>query len=139
MIIWVDDDISAGLIPFVEAVQDGGYKIIMIKNPDDIWEPLKRSDIYGIIMDVSLPTGNRISIESSQSGILTGLELMKELKENCNYSSIPLIILTIVTNHEVTIWAENNGILLLRKQDVLPRELLSAVKSQGILTDENEQ
>ena len=134
MLLWVDDDTRSSLKPFIDALEDdGGYEIVMVRTPDEMWEALKKyeAEIQGIIMDIMLPTGSINSAEVKM-GITTGLKLLKDLKGNPRYQNIPIVILTIIDESEVIEWAEENNVPYLVKQDTKIKDLLSAVKQAGI-------
>ena len=139
MILWIDDDINGALNPFVDELQENGYHVVNARNPDDVWEHFIKSNIYGIIMDIMLPTGTGISLEESKMGVLTGLLLLKKIKSNAKLSKIPILIFTILSDQELSTWAKDNNITILKKQDTLPKELVEKIKALCIKKDGHEK
>ncbi|MFA6449770.1 MAG: hypothetical protein WCX65_09895 [bacterium] len=138
MILWVDDDLSLTLKSFMDELKENGYEIIMVTNPDDISDKFAQYNITGIIMDIMLPTGQSISNEDSKMGILTGLEILKKLKEDKTTSQIPIVIFTILSNQDVSTWARVNNIKLLKKEQTVPLDLLAAVIETQMKKDTND-
>ena len=137
MILWVDDDILASLRPFVEELQDNKYLVEFAKNPDEMWSKIKnsRKAINGIIMDIMMPTGSSIKSTDAEMGLSTGLILLKQLKEDHALKETPILIFTIVDKEEVYDWANENGIQILKKQEVLPFELVEKIIELGVEHD----
>lgn len=130
MILWVDDDIESSLRCFLEEIQEAGYEVIRAKTPEEMWGVLeeRRKDVCGIIMDIMLPTGEKIDSWTADMGVTTGLVLLNELKANPGYASIPLLIFTILRNQKVLDWATKNRVKLLTKQSTYPDELADEIK-----------
>jgi len=137
MILWVDDDLQITLKPFMDEVREDGYELFMVQNPDEMWKILetRRTEIDAIIMDIMLPTGNTVDSAEARMGVITGLLILKKLKQNDDYSSIPVIIFTILSDQEVMEWAKKNNITYLQKQVTSPLELLSQVNKLNINKD----
>jgi CheY-like chemotaxis protein len=130
VILWVDDDIIEALRAYADELSDASYKVIMARNVDEMWSALETAykDISLIIMDVLMPTGNRVDSEESRAGQRTGLVLIKRIKEHDSYKKIPIMIFTVVSSQETFAWAKDNDIPVFKKQDVLPAGLLSIVQ-----------
>ncbi len=91
----VEDDVS--LLDFISKnMEDEGFAVIKAKNGKDALQQLEREDIKIIISDVMMPE-------------MDGLALCQRIKENTNYSHIPVILLTARTNMEVEIEGIENG------------------------------
>ncbi|MEN8218660.1 MAG: hypothetical protein ABFS56_20275, partial [Pseudomonadota bacterium] len=80
MILWVDDDIDLTLEPFIDELEDEGYRVLRARTPEEMWSSLQDNfqNISGIIMDIMLPTGESIDANKSKMGILTGLVLLEQ-------------------------------------------------------------
>ena len=132
-LLWVDDDISASLDAFSDELKEAGYNIIGAKTPEEMWDKLKSNNINGIILDIMMPTGEKITKEESQMGVKTGFVLAKKLRdEKSEYKNIPLIIFTILNDSDISLWASENNIPFLVKQYTLPHELLEVMEKFGI-------
>ncbi len=136
MILWVDDD-GKSLEPFIDELEEADYKIEMAYVPERLLECLeeKLQEINCIIMDIMMPTGELVDMKSSKVGVLTGLELLKILKANPEYKSIPVLIFTILKDQEVVTYASKNGMPLLVKQETLPLQLLEKIREMNICPD----
>ncbi|MEB3217065.1 MAG: hybrid histidine kinase/response regulator HrmK [Nostocales cyanobacterium 94392] len=79
-ILLVEDDIpNAQLIKtFLERLQ---YQVTWVKTAAEMWDALKQQDYFLILMDIVLPDAN-------------GLALVKQLRENPEYSHIPIVAQT---------------------------------------------
>ena len=137
MILWVDDDTMSALDSFIDDITDGGWDISLAQNPDEMWKILESSEkpINCIIMDIMLPTGESIDPIASKMGITSGLELIKQLKNNEKYYNIPIIIFTIVDDPELSKYADDCEIPILKKQDVFQEDLIEEIKNLKIKKD----
>lgn len=134
MILWVDDDIETSLRPFLDEIEEAGYKVVRARTPDEMWKQLADhgGEICGIIMDIMLPTGDNIEPGDAEMGVTTGLVLLKKLRDKDKispYYEMPLLIFTILRNQKVYDWAKANRVELLRKQETYPEELAEKVKT----------
>lgn len=137
MLLWVDDDILASLRPFVEELQDNNYLIEFAKNPDEMWSIIKnkKNEINGIIMDIMMPTGSSVNSAEAEMGLSTGLVLLKQIKEDESLNKIPILIFTIIDKEEVYSWANKYGVEILKKQEILPFELVEKINEIGVKRD----
>lgn len=137
MILWVDDDIRPSRNSYVREFHDHNYELIIAENPDIMREKLDkyRNDIKLIIMDIMMPTGYSVDVDKADLGQLTGLVLLDEIKADKKYQDIPILIFTIVDRREISDWAEQNNVLLKRKQEVRPYQLIKIIDDMGITND----
>lgn len=126
ILLWVDDDIEGSLKPFLDEMEDSGYIVIRARTPEEMWNQLSKNEkkIQGIIMDIMLPTGDKIKSGDAQMGVTTGLVLLELLKSKHKYSDIPILIFTILNNQKVFDWAKKYSVPMLRKQETFPEELV---------------
>ena len=108
-ILWIDDDINRlTLQPFVDELEEEGYLVIRAENPDESDKILKKQlDFLCIIVDISMPLGERIEFGKAKGGMQTGLVILKELVENPNLNDVKKVVFTIVENAEVREYCNN--------------------------------
>lgn len=130
MILWIDDDNALSLMSYIDELEEGGLEVVHIRVPDQMGDAIeaRRNRIQAIIMDILMPTGNLIDIGEARQGYRTGLVLLKRLKEDSRYATIPVLIFTILSNQEVKEWAARYKVPLLLKQETTPQQLCAAIK-----------
>lgn len=131
MLLWVDDDIDGSLKPFLDELEDSGYKVDRARNPEEMWTQLEKhaGNFDAVIMDIMLPTGDQIKPSDAQMGVTTGLVLLEMLTAEKRFGHLPVLIFTILSNQSVQDWATRHHVQCLRKQETFPEELVSAVES----------
>jgi len=136
MILWVDDD-SITLRAYIDELEEAGYKVVMAKDPDEMWSKLSLYDslVNAIIMDILMPTGNQIDSQEAEMGYSTGLILLNQLQDNELYKNIPVVIVTILTAQKVVEWARVHGVPFLNKHMTSPEELLEKLNELKIIKD----
>lgn len=127
-ILWVDDDINSFVNrAFVDELTENGYNLTKISEPDSFFTTSNLDDYCCIIIDIMMPYGSRLTKSETKSGLLTGLQLLKYLKDKNRIYLKKTIVLTISDNSEVKKWADEHGIPVLFKQDVTSYDLSVAV------------
>jgi len=93
-ILWIDDDIKRlKLRPYLEEFEENGIEIIKVSNPIDLDSVIaSNKDIKCIILDISMPTGEKIDVNKSKKGMRTGLLLLQELISNNDLNQIKKVI-----------------------------------------------
>jgi CheY-like chemotaxis protein len=138
-ILWIDDDINRfSLMPYIDEFNEQGFTIIRVENPDEIGEKLSsnNNDFLCIIVDISMPPGEKISFGDAKGGMQTGLVILKELVEKTDLKA-KKVVFTIVENAEVREYCKNKQIPYLQKHkyftDTFVREI------EEILSQNNEE
>jgi signal transduction histidine kinase/ligand-binding sensor domain-containing protein/DNA-binding response OmpR family regulator len=94
-LLLVEDDPS--MIDFLsKSFISEGYKTIKAKNGADAIKQLDQHHIDVVISDVMMP-------------VMDGIELCKSIKQNVNYSHIPVILLTAKTNTDAELEGLGSG------------------------------
>ena len=134
MIVWIDDDVSITLDPFVDEIEDAGVKVHRIFNTQKVFEELneKANVIDGIILDIMMPIGS-YNGHDAKMGLITGYLLLKDIKKHDNLRDIPVIIFTIYDEPDVKKYAREMNIPFLKKQKTVPDELLQIVKKNNMI------
>jgi CheY-like chemotaxis protein len=125
------------LEPFIDEMEDEGYHVLRARTPEEMWSSLQDNfqNIYGIIMDIMLPTGENIDANKSKMGILTGLVLLDQIRQNDGYSKIPLLIFTILSDQTVIDWSKKHNVCQLKKQETFPDKLVKALEDMKFKKD----
>jgi DNA-binding NarL/FixJ family response regulator len=125
-ILWIDDDIHRmALKPYIDEFKDKGFDILGAENPDEIDKILAEQDhIQCIIIDVSMPHGEKIAYDEAKGGMRTGLIVLKKLI----LKRIVKVVFTIVDDMEMRKFCDENGIEYLKKQDYFTNTFVDKVK-----------
>ena len=129
-ILWIDDDISRfKLQPYIDEFEDNGFEIIKVSNPDDVEENIAgNDDIRCVILDISMPTGKKVSSELAKRGMRTGLLILKKLQEDPMLEFIKKVVFTIVTDDEVRRYCQEHGIHHFKKQEYVADTFIEKIK-----------
>lgn len=129
-IFWVDDDLKSFTRPYYEELRDQGYedKIKAFIEPDSALEYFKKhhAECSCAIIDLMMPTGKTFTAEETELGTRTGKVLITRLQEIDK--EIPIIIFSVVRDHDVMNWVKEKGITYLIKSKTFPRDLLTKVQ-----------
>ncbi len=98
-ILWIDDDVNGPeLMSERDALEEKGCIVTPITNPDQL--QLDTIPSYScIIMDLFMPTGNKMSFQETRGGSRTGFVLLKKIKEQ--YSDFKIIVYSVFEVPEV--------------------------------------
>ena len=132
-ILWIDDDINGfPLIPYIDEFKEQGFTIIGVENPDEIEEKLSsnNNDFLCIIVDMSMPVGNKINFGKAIGGMQTGLVILKELVENPDLKEIKKVAFTKSNNSEVKTYcnSKKTPIPYFQSQDYFPDTFVAEIK-----------
>lgn len=129
MIYWIDDDINT-LTAFVDEFKDAGIEIRLFKTVDELYEEAKKNkNIDAFIIDVMLPYGDMYSSKETAAGTVTGINLIKSLREVQEFSKTPIFVFTGVINETAEHYAEKLGATILKnKKSIWPDELVGSIK-----------
>ena len=131
-ILWIDDDIEGyPLIPYIDEFKVNGFTIVKAKNPDESEKILsKEHDFQCIIVDISMPCGNRIPMKAVKGGMLTGLVVLKELVDNPDLKNVKKVVFCAVVDKEVQDFCEKQTpqIPCLKIIENAPHELVEKIE-----------
>lgn len=130
-ILWIDDDLyRLKLQPYIDELEDNGFEIIKVTNPDNVDQAIEQNhDIECIILDISMPTGKNIDVNEAKKGMRTGLFVLQNLNEQPQLNTIKKIVFTIVSDEYVRKYCELHKIPYLNKQEYLTDTFVSELKS----------
>ena len=98
-ILWVDDDVNGPeLMSERDALEEKNCVVTPITNPDQ----LRLEDIPSyncIIIDLFMPTGEKLNFSKTRGGSRTGLVLLKKIKDQ--YSDFKTIVYSVFELPEV--------------------------------------
>ncbi|MDR1340283.1 MAG: hypothetical protein LBK58_09565 [Prevotellaceae bacterium] len=102
-ILWIDDNVNRySLMPYIDELNEKGFTIVKAENPDESDDILsKQKDFLCIIVDISMPLGEKIPFGEAKGGMQTGLVILKKLVEDKALDNVKKIVFTIVDNAEV--------------------------------------
>lgn len=130
-ILWLDDDIdNASLRTEKTELSSRGYTIVGLSTPDDFDKAIKENVEFDcFIIDVSLPVGSRLDIGEAKKGLRTGLVLLKEIANMDKFSNVPIIVYTIVSDHEIKTYCREHNIIYIDKGNASPWTLLEEINN----------
>ncbi|ESS71676.1 CheY-like receiver [Methyloglobulus morosus KoM1] len=130
MILWLDDDNDSSLMGYLDEIRDNNYLVKRSQTPDEFFNDLNKNyrNVQLIIMDIMIPTGNKITPEESKSGLITGQCVINKIKQDNLTTNIPILILTVVERQEANTWATERNIPYLIKSKTFVDELLTQIK-----------
>ena len=111
-ILWLDDEINT-LEPFLLYLKQHGYDVKGINNPFTALDILKREKFDLVFVDYKMPE-------------MTGLEFVNELRDFA--PSVPVIMVTVVSEIEVMEEAIGEGIVDYIVKPINPPQLLASLK-----------
>ena len=126
MILIIDDDVF-GVSPYKFALEDAGFGVTVVGNPDDALRVLKtnRAEIELIVLDILMPSGQRLSDSETSAGLETGTVLFDLIRRE--FPSVPVVVFSITNSSGIK--ADHPTQLILHKEDTLPKDLVEIVKS----------
>jgi len=131
-ILWVDEDLTYGLRPFIVEFEDHLFSVLTAYDATEgkeIFTEVK-NDIVAVILDIMMPHGSEFSSIETKGGFASGLALARYIRrEN---PELPIIAFSITRDQETLEWFSKNDLLFLQKQYTLPSELVSTL--EGILS-----
>lgn len=121
-ILWLDDNIESSVLrPYIDEFHENGVTIVKAKNPDDLSHITDSdwSSLSAIILDVIMPTGDKIDIYQSSGGFKTGFIVLQNLLNDKKLNNVPKIVFSVVDDMEIIEFCKNNRIPVLKKQDYM--------------------
>ena len=116
-ILLAEDDIILSEL-YMERLKQEGFTVIHANNGEEALQFVKEYHPSLIILDIMMPKMN-------------GLDVLKNLKENSDTSSIPVIIVTaLVQEIEKLSKIMTQADAYIVKSEVLPGEIIEVVKKQ---------
>lgn len=129
-ILWVDDDIDRfALMADRDELESRGGSIIKAPRPEDLLKVLREQilKIDGIIVDISMPTGE-LDMEEAEYGMRTGLALIRKIRESDSiYKDTPIIVYTVIGKDDVRQYCDDNHIPYRNKSSVSSKEFADFV------------
>lgn len=124
-VLWIDDDVNGPeLMSERDALKEKNCQVTPITNPDD-FDIDTISDCNCVIVDLSLPTGNKLTLQQTRGGSRTGLCILKELKKE--HPEIKTVVYTVFDIPEVKIYCREQKIKYLNKSDLLADEFANHI------------
>jgi DNA-binding response OmpR family regulator len=106
-ILWVDDDVFF-MTKLVGHVRDAGYDVILAEGPDEALALFRENyqEIGLVVLDIMMPHGRELNAVETMAGYATGLALARKIREELH--AMPLLALSVVTDHETMDWFRKN-------------------------------
>lgn len=124
-ILWIDDDVNnPELRQERAALEERGCVITAVTNPDDLdYGNITSFDC--IIIDLSLPTGNKLSLPETAFGTRTGLAILKKIKKKS--TDTKTIMYTVFGAPDAEYYCCNHKIPYWNKSEYLADDFAEAV------------
>lgn len=107
-ILWIDDDVNGPELKSEhDALEELGCIITPITNPDQLrLDTVRFFDC--IIMDLFMPTGEKLSFQETRGGSRTGFVILKRIKES--YPESKVVVYSVFNVPEVRKYCKENKI-----------------------------
>lgn len=124
-ILWIDDDINnPELRPERDALEERCCIITPVTNPDDLdYDEITYFDC--IIIDLSLPTGYKLSLPETAFGTRAGLAILKKIKQKSSHAKT--IVYTVFDALDARDYCCKNRIPYWNKSEYLADDFADAV------------
>ena len=109
-----DDELLAALVQF--KLEAAGHRVVIAENGAIALDAVKRKQPDLIVLDAMMP-------------VLTGSEVLTQLKTDPAYATIPVIMLTARRNQEDVVAALRGGAADYLTKPFIPEELLVRVET----------
>ena len=121
-ILVVDDSPDARAL-VIEALAPVGYRVCEAEDGRDGLEQLERMPLVcAVLLDINMP-------------VMNGIEMLREVRRNPKYESLPIVMLTSEANPEAVSKARSAGATAWLQKPVSPKNLRLAMdaltKAQG--------
>jgi CheY-like chemotaxis protein len=121
----------------IEALEEEGYEVISIMDPNITIEELDKSEYDLIILDNLMPPLHKDLHDGDRSPRPdlrgTGIEVYKQVRAIKGFQEIPIIILSVVRDPDIRdkllIIDEDRRKVKLLTKPILPSELINAIRS----------
>jgi CheY-like chemotaxis protein len=115
MILFIDDE-PHRIRSYTQAFELTGFPIMVINSVDEAWQIIEtqKKDILAVIVDIMMPPGELLEMESTKEGLRTGVVFIERLK-NLD-EGIPVVVLTNAEKGELGIISHRNCHIFLKKE-----------------------
>ena len=129
-ILWIDDDINRmALMPYIDELEEGGFKVIKASNPDEFEKILSENqDFDCIIIDVIMPLGQSREYANERGRMQTGKILLQKLIDNRLLPSVKKVVFTMADNADVRQYCDDHSVPYLEKQEFLSGIFVEEIK-----------
>lgn len=128
-ILWVEDDVN--FFNIFSSFLKNKYKINRAEDYEDALNNLKDKQFDLIIIDLIIPSGEKLSIDEliNIKDRYFGLELIKHIREND--TKTPIMVVSVVNKNNIidSIKIIDNKIPILWKYDISPKEIETNVNT----------
>jgi len=131
-IIWVDDDIKGFSIrAYLDELIDNNIEVIEIDDPDKFLIDYENIEHEGLIMDVMMPTGTKLSHKETNAGLETGLKLIEIYREK--FKTKKIIIFSILNADNVKSVSRKYNATYISKTDMTPLEFYEYIQNENTI------
>jgi predicted nucleotide-binding protein len=124
-ILYIDDEIY-GTSFYIEILQENGYDVVYISNPEEALKISKEYEFDIIVTDIMMPPG-RFPQSETRGGYRTGVYLINELRKYLDKTT--LIGITSNINDELIEWFSRNKYILIDKRNTNAPDFLNIINS----------
>ena len=125
-VLWIDDDVNGPeLMSERNSLEEANCSITPITTPDELIYVDDPSKFDCVIVDLSMPTGKKLTLQQTRGGSRTGLCILKELKKE--HPEIKAVVYTVFDISEVKEFCQKQGIKYLNKSDYLADDFADAI------------
>ena len=125
-ILMIDDD-KLPMEYYFRSLEKNNFEVKFFIRPDDAFKYIdnEKPHIDGVILDIMLPPGERYKNKKTNQGLLTGVFVLRDLRDYPDYSRTPIVVLTNVRNPKTLAKFEESDFLKIAfKPDYPPKKLL---------------
>ena len=130
-IIWIDDDIHRLFLrPYIEEFEENGFNIIKVAQADNVKDTLQNEindSLTAIIIDIAMPTGNKISFSEARGGLRTGKIILETLLNDKRISNVQKVVFTNVEDEVVKRYCMENSIPYFKKEHFFSNEFVDKI------------
>ena len=130
-IIWIDDDINRLFLrPYIDEFEESGFDIIKVMEADEVDNILQNEitdTLTAIIIDISMPPGEKISFREARGGLRTGKIILERLLSDESVSNVTKIVFTNVEDPVVELYCMDNNIPYLKKENYFSNEFVDVI------------
>lgn len=125
VILYVEDQ---PLETRVKMLEDEGYKVIIATYGTEALNCLKEEKIDLILLDIMMPSGDKLNSEDAREGFATGVVFTRKIKSEPELKDIPIIVITANPDRDVEKELTQLGVLKYFRKPVSQVELEDAIK-----------
>ena len=120
-IMWIDDNINGLFLrSYIDELEESGFDIIRVMKADEVDNILQNEitdSLTAIIIDISMPPGEKISFSEARGGLRTGKIILERLLSDESVSNVKKIVFTNVEDAVVEQFCMDNNIPYLKKEN----------------------